>query len=63
MSLPLSAAVEVLQDLNEFVVALDRLGSRQASGTAAEHTIGAVHRRLERRPPPDQRPSDHQHRD
>ncbi|WP_217553385.1 hypothetical protein [Streptomyces sp. GbtcB6] len=37
---PLSEVVAVLQDLNEFVVSLDRLGSRQASGTADEHTVG-----------------------
>ncbi|MFH9823479.1 hypothetical protein [Streptomyces bobili] len=38
--LPLDQAVAVLLDLNEFVVSLDRLGSRQADGTADEHTIG-----------------------
>ncbi|MER7540996.1 hypothetical protein ABTX77_40525 [Streptomyces sp. NPDC097704] len=38
--LPLSEVVAVLQDLNEFVVSLDRLGSRQASGTADEYTVG-----------------------
>ncbi|MFI6360905.1 hypothetical protein ACIBJF_52440 [Streptomyces sp. NPDC050743] len=38
--LPLNEIVAVLQDLNEFVVSLDRLGSRQASGTADEHTVG-----------------------
>ncbi|MET9672872.1 hypothetical protein ABZY68_07190 [Streptomyces sp. NPDC006482] len=38
--LPLSEAVAVLQDLNEFVVSLDRLGSRQASGTADDRTVG-----------------------
>lgn len=38
--IPLAEAVAVLQDLNEFVVSLDRLGSRQASGTADEHTVG-----------------------
>ncbi|MFF4509079.1 hypothetical protein [Streptomyces sp. NPDC001401] len=38
--MPLSEVVAVLQDLNEFVVSLDRLGSRQASGTADEHTVG-----------------------
>ncbi len=37
---PLSEVVAVLQDLNEFVVSLDRLGSRQASGTADEHSVG-----------------------
>ncbi|MFE2103855.1 hypothetical protein [Streptomyces sp. NPDC059468] len=38
--MPLDEVVAVLQDLNEFVVSLDRLGSRQASGTADEHTVG-----------------------
>ncbi|MEV1244510.1 hypothetical protein [Nonomuraea sp. NPDC049750] len=38
--LPLSEVVAVLQDLNEFVVSLDRLGSRQASETADEYTVG-----------------------
>jgi hypothetical protein len=38
--MPLSEVVVVLQDLNEFAVSLDRLGSRQASGTADEHTVG-----------------------
>ncbi|SEE66754.1 hypothetical protein SAMN05216532_8261 [Streptomyces sp. 2231.1] len=38
--MPLSEVVAVLQDLNEFVVSLDRLGSRQASGTADECTVG-----------------------
>ncbi|MGW5656793.1 hypothetical protein [Streptomyces humi] len=38
--MPLSEVVAMLQDLNEFVVSLDRLGSRQASGTADEHTVG-----------------------
>ncbi|MFJ8086281.1 hypothetical protein ACIQ6Y_37675 [Streptomyces sp. NPDC096205] len=38
--IPLNEVVAVLQDLNEFVVSLDRLGSRQASGTADEHTVG-----------------------
>jgi len=52
--IPLDEAVTVLQDLNEFVVSLDRLGSRMASGTADEHTIGTfvldwdVARRLSR---------------
>ncbi|WP_405651319.1 hypothetical protein [Streptomyces sp. NBC_00019] len=32
--IPLDEVVVVLQDLNEFVVSLDRLGSREASGTA-----------------------------
>ncbi|MFE1312534.1 hypothetical protein [Streptomyces sp. NPDC058755] len=36
----LHEVVAVLQDLNEFVVSLDRLGSRQASGTADEYTVG-----------------------
>lgn len=38
--MPLSAVVTILQDLTEFVVSLDRLGSRQASGTADEYTVG-----------------------
>ncbi|MET7388631.1 hypothetical protein ACFYPT_11155 [Streptomyces sp. NPDC005529] len=38
--IPLDEVVVVLQDLNEFVVSLDRLGSRQVSGTADEHTVG-----------------------
>nr|WP_159059475.1 hypothetical protein [Streptomyces antibioticus] len=38
--LPLDEVVAVLQDLNEFVVSLDRIGSRQASGTADERTAG-----------------------
>ncbi|MEW2079074.1 MULTISPECIES: hypothetical protein [unclassified Streptomyces] len=38
--MPLSEVVAVLQDLNEFVVSLDRLGSRQAAGTADEYTVG-----------------------
>jgi hypothetical protein len=38
--MPLSEVVAVLQDLNEFVVSLDRLGFRQAAGTADEHTVG-----------------------
>ncbi|MGW2705370.1 hypothetical protein [Streptomyces sp. NPDC001340] len=38
--MPLNEVVAVLQDLNEFVVSLDRLGSRQASGTADECTVG-----------------------
>ncbi|MFE1413644.1 hypothetical protein ACIGFK_34005 [Streptomyces sp. NPDC085524] len=38
--IPLNEAVAVLQDLNEFVVSLDRLRSRQASGTADEYTVG-----------------------
>ncbi|GAA2268559.1 hypothetical protein GCM10010415_37870 [Streptomyces atrovirens] len=39
--IPLDEVVAVLRDLNEFVVSLDRLGSRQASGTADERTVGA----------------------
>ncbi|MFF7981974.1 hypothetical protein ACFZDK_23070 [Streptomyces sp. NPDC007901] len=39
--MPLSEVVAVLRDLNEFVVSLDRIGSRQASGTADEFTVGA----------------------
>lgn len=38
--LPLDEAVAVLLDLNEFVVSLDRLGSRVGSGTADEYTVG-----------------------
>ncbi|MEU6030231.1 hypothetical protein ABZ825_24985 [Streptomyces tauricus] len=38
--MPLDEVVAVLRDLNEFVVSLDRLGSRQASGTADDHTVG-----------------------
>ncbi|WP_418959536.1 hypothetical protein [Streptomyces tritici] len=38
--IPLDEAVAVLRDLNEFVVSLDRLGSRMASGAADEHTLG-----------------------
>ncbi|WP_328939703.1 hypothetical protein OG288_41955 [Streptomyces tauricus] len=38
--MPLDEVVAVLRDLNEFVVSLDRLGSRQAFGTADEHTVG-----------------------
>ncbi|WP_162625087.1 hypothetical protein [Streptomyces cadmiisoli] len=34
--IPLNAVVAVLQDLNEFVVSLDQLGSRIAFGTAHE---------------------------
>ncbi|MGW0548133.1 hypothetical protein [Streptomyces altiplanensis] len=34
------ALVGVLRDLDECVVSLDRLGSRQTSGTADEHTVG-----------------------
>lgn len=37
---PLDEAVAVVRDLKEFVVSLDRLGSRQASGTADEQTVG-----------------------
>ncbi|MFE4977393.1 hypothetical protein ACFRAR_35450 [Kitasatospora sp. NPDC056651] len=38
--MPLDEVVAVLRDLNEFVVSLDRLGSRQAAGTADESTVG-----------------------
>ncbi|WCD84085.1 hypothetical protein KPP03845_100405 [Streptomyces xanthophaeus] len=38
--IPLDQAVAVVQDLNEFVVSLDRLRSRQASGTADDRTVG-----------------------
>ncbi|MFF8973552.1 hypothetical protein [Streptomyces sp. NPDC014995] len=38
--MPLNEVVAVLQDLNEFVVSLDRLGSRQASGNTDEYTVG-----------------------
>lgn len=38
--IPLDEAVAVLRDLNEFVVSLDRLGSREASGTADDSTVG-----------------------
>ncbi|WP_369246674.1 hypothetical protein [Streptomyces sp. R41] len=38
--LPLDEAVAVLLDLNEFVVSLDRLGSRQGCGAADEYTVG-----------------------
>lgn len=38
--LPLAEAVEVLCDLNEFVVSLDRIGSRQAGGDADDETAG-----------------------
>ncbi|MFI2424672.1 hypothetical protein ACH5A7_11310 [Streptomyces sp. NPDC018955] len=38
--IPLGEAVAVLRDLNEFVVSLDRLGSRQASGTTDEYAVG-----------------------
>ncbi|MFD6293830.1 hypothetical protein ACFWFU_03230 [Streptomyces sp. NPDC060235] len=38
--MPLNEIVAVLQDPNEFVVSLDRLGSRQASGSSDEHTVG-----------------------
>ncbi|WP_225802936.1 hypothetical protein [Streptomyces sp. NK15101] len=52
--LPLDEVVSVLRDLNEFVVSLDRIGSRMASGTADAHTLGTfvldwdVARRLSR---------------
>ncbi|MFG3166028.1 hypothetical protein [Streptomyces sp. NPDC048200] len=38
--LPLDDVLTVLRDLNEFVVSLDRIGSRQASGTADDSTVG-----------------------
>ncbi|WP_093801887.1 hypothetical protein [Streptomyces sp. Wb2n-11] len=38
--IPLDELVGVLRDLDESVVSLDRPGSRQASGTADEHTVG-----------------------
>ncbi|NNN29858.1 hypothetical protein HLK59_05690 [Streptomyces sp. S3(2020)] len=38
--IPLDEVVAILQDLNEFVVSLDRLGSREASGTADDSTVG-----------------------
>ncbi|MGW0856278.1 hypothetical protein [Streptomyces sp. NPDC002690] len=38
--IPLADAVAIVRDLNEFVVSLDRLGSRQASGTVDERTVG-----------------------
>ncbi|MFI6493935.1 hypothetical protein [Streptomyces sp. NPDC050564] len=38
--MPLDEVVAVLQDLNEFVVSLDRIGSRQAYGDADECTVG-----------------------
>ncbi|MFD9409773.1 hypothetical protein ACFWBN_22540 [Streptomyces sp. NPDC059989] len=38
--IPLDQAVAVVQDLNEFVVSLDRLRSRLGSGTADESTVG-----------------------
>ncbi|MEV6837260.1 hypothetical protein AB0N17_22610 [Streptomyces sp. NPDC051133] len=41
LRIPLGDAVALLRDLNEFVVSLDRLGSRQASGAADESTVGA----------------------
>ncbi|MET9953195.1 hypothetical protein ABZ135_16815 [Streptomyces sp. NPDC006339] len=40
LRLPLDEAVAVLRDLDAFVVSLDRLGSRMASGTADARTIG-----------------------
>ncbi|GLY39104.1 hypothetical protein Amsp01_051280 [Amycolatopsis sp. NBRC 101858] len=40
LRLPLDEAVEVLCDLNEFVVSLDRIGSRQAGGAADDETMG-----------------------
>ncbi|WP_129837621.1 hypothetical protein [Streptomyces sp. RFCAC02] len=41
ITLPLGEVVAMLRDLDEFVVSLDRLGSRRASGTADESTVGA----------------------
>ena len=38
--LPLDEVVAILRDLNEFVVPPNRIGSRQASGTADERTVG-----------------------
>ncbi|MGW7261606.1 hypothetical protein [Streptomyces sp. NPDC054834] len=38
--IPLDKAVAVLLDLEEFVVSLDRLGSRMAGGDADEYTVG-----------------------
>ncbi|MFI5982201.1 hypothetical protein ACIBEA_15105 [Streptomyces sp. NPDC051555] len=38
--IPLDQAVEVVQDLNELVVSLDRLVSRLGTGTADESAIG-----------------------
>ncbi|MFE4398377.1 MULTISPECIES: hypothetical protein [Streptomycetaceae] len=38
--MPLGDAVAILHDLNEFVVSLDRLGSRQACGAADDSTVG-----------------------
>lgn len=38
--MPLGEVVAILRDLNEFVVSLDRIGSRQASGTADDRTVG-----------------------
>ncbi|MFI5588676.1 hypothetical protein ACIA5G_26730 [Amycolatopsis sp. NPDC051758] len=40
LRLPLDEAVEVLCDLNEFVVSLDRIGSRRAGGDAEDTTVG-----------------------
>lgn len=40
LRIPLDQAIAVLFDLNEFVVSLDRLGSRQAAGTADASTVG-----------------------
>ncbi|MFF0139457.1 hypothetical protein ACFYRN_23785 [Streptomyces sp. NPDC005227] len=39
--LQLDEVLTVLRDLNEFVVSLDRIGSRQASGTAVDSAVGA----------------------
>jgi hypothetical protein len=38
--MPLNEVVAVLRDLNGFVLSLDRLGSRQASGNPDEYTVG-----------------------
>ncbi|MGW3094915.1 hypothetical protein ACWDCC_15845 [Streptomyces sp. NPDC001102] len=38
--MPLNEVVTVLQDLNQFVVSVDRLGFRQASGTADDYAVG-----------------------
>ncbi|MEU4524228.1 hypothetical protein AB0F52_36590 [Amycolatopsis sp. NPDC024027] len=38
--MPLSEVVAVLRDLNEFVVSLDRLGSRRAAGTVDGYAVG-----------------------
>ncbi|MFE4513146.1 hypothetical protein ACFRMQ_02960 [Kitasatospora sp. NPDC056783] len=50
--MPLDEVVAVLRDLNESVVSLDRLGSRQAAGAADESTVGrfVADRDVARRP-------------